>query len=1354
MYDLTNGDEDKFYSVTHFTFYVLRMAKASLETFDGGDFQEWRERLECYFCANDIGVVTTSASAAEKTRVERKMTAHLISHLSKTIYSTLKTLCLPNSPADLKYSVIAAKLEEHYRVKSSRTTATHHFRQCVQKPSESITDYSLRLQRCAVDCKFGAYLDRALCDQFVSGVRVMAVRKVILSKPDDQIKKFEDVFQLALTEETAGEFAQTLEPEGERLHKTSTRPKPSWKEDKSKTQKTCFRCGDSGHLANTCRHKDKRCNYCHKQGHLERVCRSKKDKSCHHLEEEDTTNSIGETASLFKLSYDATSPKHGPLIVTVNVNDVNIDMELDTGSGVTVLTADAFKQVHGDLSSLSKPSVILKGFSGTAIKCLGETTLPVSIAGESKNVLVRVVENDGPSLLGRDLLNIFTLPWKQLFAEQVHRILGTVGLKKEFPNLFDCSTLGKVSHTRVKINVDCSNPVFMKARTVPFSIREKYDEALDKLEADGVIRKVIHSDWASPTVPVLKPDGSLRICADYSCTINKHSKLEQYPLPTIEEMMSKLQGGQRFSKLDLSQAYHQLELHPDSCAFTTINTHRGLYEYVRLPFGINSAVSIFQRTMETILADLPGCVVYVDDILVTGKTDEEHSRNLKAVMQRLEDFGMRLKLEKCSFFQDSVSYLGHTITANGVAPSTAKVADLIAVTAPSTVSELQSFIGSANYLRKFISNFAQLMAPLYALIKRDAAWRWSKCEDDAFNAVKDALGSAQVLTHYSTDRDLILQTDASGYGLGAVLLQPDVNGDIRPVAYASRVLNSAEKNYSQIEREALSLVFGVQKFRQYLLGRRFILRTDHKPLISLFDPKQGVPVLTSSRLKKWRLILSAYDYVIQHVSGKQNVFADYLSRKPTPGTATPEEQVDVQVLLIDEEAVLNADCVAKETKADPTLSQVLKFVHGVWPTEVSPELRPYYNKRFALSVSTGVLILDSRVIVPESLRPLLLRDLHSEHSGIVRMKRLARKYIWWPRLDSDIEETVSSCHICQSQAKCPPKVHGTWTWPSGPWKRLHIDFAGPYLGKMFLVIVDAHSKYLDVVPMTHATTSGVISALRQNFSIFGLPEHIVSDNGSQFTSADFQHFLSQNGIFHTKTAPGHPATNGLAERYVGFFKSKMSALSSDDPPGDLSTRLSRFLFSYRSTPNSTGRSPAELLTGRQPRTRFDLLQPSTLREQVRTFEDNLDHSPRFAPGDPVFALSFSAHTPKWVPAVVTTVISPMNYKVRVDETVWKRHRDQLRPRTIPAAMLPDVQLTGTAKPTEGVSADVPPTDKPTEGVSAVLPPAAQRHPSPPSSTTVSDKVIPSFSPSIDFSMESSTSSRPKRTIRKPGRYDD
>ena len=271
--------------------------------------------------------------------------------------------------------------------------------------------------------------------------------------------------------------------------------------------------------------------------------------------------------------------------------------------------------------------------------------------------------------------------------------------------------------------------------------------------------------------------------------------------------------------------------------------------------------------------------------------------------------------------------------------------------------------------------------------------------------------------------------------------------------------------------------------------------------------------------------------------------------------------------------------------------------------------------------------------------------MHAEHLGISKTKQLARMYMWWPVIDRDIENRVKECLTCQETAKKPSDTQAHWSWPAGSWKRLHLDFAGPYEGKVFLVIVDAYSKYLEIVPVTNTTFSNIITALGHLFSHFGLPDHIVTYNGPQFTSNKFGTFLRLNIIFHTKTAPAHPATNGLAERYVRLFKTKTSQMKISDDP--LQVKLDKFLFTYRVTPTTLGKSPAAFLINRGPKTRFDSLRQKSLqqiKQQVKIFQENSDSTAVLKPSVAVFALTFGKGA-KWLPGVMFKQISTRNYKV-------------------------------------------------------------------------------------------------------------
>ena len=343
-----------------------------------------------------------------------------------------------------------------------------------------------------------------------------------------------------------------------------------------------------------------------------------------------------------------------------------------------------------------------------------------------------------------------------------------------------------------------ARPRFCRPRPVLFALKGAIEWELNRLEETGVLEKVTHSDWAAPIVVVPKSDGTIRLCGDYKVTVNPVLDVDQYPLPCPKDLMSSLTG-------DLSSTYQQMPLDEDSREYVTINTHRGLYRYTRLPFGMESAPAIFQKAMDSVLQGLQHVICYLDDILVTGTTDEEHLQNLDAVLSRLKEQGLRLKEEKCYIWQSSVDYLGNHIDAQGIHVASAKVDALQKAPAPHNVSELRSFLGMINYYRKFIPNLSTLLHPLHALLKDTQSWKWDQECDDAFQAAKQQLSSTPVLVHYDPKLPICLAGDASSYGIGAVLSHILPNRREHPIAYASRTLKPIERNYAQLEKEALSL---------------------------------------------------------------------------------------------------------------------------------------------------------------------------------------------------------------------------------------------------------------------------------------------------------------------------------------------------------------------------------------------------------------------------------------------------------------------------------------------------------------------------------------------------------------------
>ena len=593
-----------------------------------------------------------------------------------------------------------------------------------------------------------------------------------------------------------------------------------------------------------------------------------------------------------------------------------------------------------------------------------------------------------------------------------------------------------------------------------------------------------------------------------------------------------------------------------------------------------------------------------------------------------------------------------------------------------------------NFQGQFVKNLATLARPLHDLLSTSQKeFHWSKECAEAFQAIKEAVAEATLLVHFDERKPIILAVDASPYGVGATISHVFPDGSNRPIAYASKSLTSAQKNYSQLDREALAIVFGLDKFRIYLYGRRFTILSDHKPLQHILSPRAPTPTLAAQRLQRWAIMLSGFQYDLQHVPGVRNVVADALSRLPLPEEArnieVDEEIYNVSVKKLDGMPI-TAKQIRDATRADPVLSRVLAYVKSGWPasTPEDERLRPYASKASELTTEQDCLLWGMRVVIPETLREAVLTELHMAHPGVVRMKEVARSHVWWPNIDSNIEATVRQCASCQQHSSRPPTAPLTpWMWPGKPWYRIHMDYAEKG-GENFLVIVDAHSKWPEIMRMKSTTASATVQVTRETFARFGLPEQVVTDNGPQFASAEFAGFLRANGIQHIRVAPYHPASNGLAERMVQTFKRSLQASAGTGVT--VGERLADFLLRYRTTPHAvTGQTPTSLLLQYECRTRLTLIHPdlnsTVLNKQSKQVAG---HWREFYAGERVAVRDVRAL--RWLFGTVVERTGPKSYVIQLEDgRVWKRHVDHLRRSEVAeSANKPESDLTAPPERTK------------------------------------------------------------------------
>ena len=732
---------------------------------------------------------------------------------------------------------------------------------------------------------------------------------------------------------------------------------------------------------------------------------------------------------------------------------------------------------------------------------------------------------------------------------------------------------------------------------MPIPLRAKLEQELRRMQALGIITPVSEpTDWVSSIVTVEKPNGSLRVCLDPR-NLNKAIKRHHHRLPTTDEILSRMAGAKYFTKLDASNAFWQVQLDDESSRLLTFNTHIGRFRFLRMPYGIHSASEICQAKIADIISGIDGTANAQDDIIIWGSSKAQLRQRTHNCLQAIRESGLKLRKDKCQFMQTEMTFLGHTISAHGIEPDFNKIAAILEMPNPTNVKELQRFLGMITYLGKFIPNLSDETTPLRTLLEKDIIWHFGTPQTQAVARLKSLITASPVLKYFDPRCNTRISSDASKKGLGAVLEQQHDNL-WHPIAFASRSLSPAEQNYCPLERETLSIVFACEKFHEYVYGQHFDVFNDHQPLKSIFSKPLGK---APARLQRFLLRLQRYDFTMHYQQGKDAYITDALSRAALPDNTPeiPDKELSAFVHSVINNIPMSDSRLKQfqiETANDKVLTALTNCIQSGWPcnrSDVDPTVRPFYNFREELSLNNKLVLKGSRIIVPTTMRKEMLQTLHTGHPGITKIKLKARSSLYWPGIDSQLEDTVNSCSLCQeyrNQQQSEPLLHHDI--PAVPWYKIGTDVFHLF-NRHYLLIVDYTTNYFDISQLPDLESTTVIQHTKAIFAKYGIPKEIMSDNGPEFAAAAYNQFCSDWDIIHTTSSPRYPQSNGLVERTIQTVKRTLKKAIRNNEDIHLA------LLSLKTTPLQGRPSPAAMFFNRTPRTLLPTITNTTPAHQVK-----------------------------------------------------------------------------------------------------------------------------------------------------------
>ena len=824
---------------------------------------------------------------------------------------------------------------------------------------------------------------------------------------------------------------------------------------------------------------------------------------------------------------------------------------------------------------------------------------------DDDNKIIGMIMNDKNICLSTERMQAYKDKIASVDFPEAHDKLSDLLNKFQDVIAIPGDTLGSTNVIKHNINLEPgTKAIYVPAYRIPQRHRTAVRESVDEMLKEGIVVPS-NSPYNFPLLCVPKKDKTWRVVIDFR-KLNDKTIPDRYPVPCMEDLISSIGSNKYFTSLDLLQGYLQINLTEESAPMTAFSTDRGHFHYVRMPFGLRTAPITFTRLINTVFHGMLGedLLAYMDDLIVISNTLEDHFSKLERVFLRLREANLKVKLKKCEFVKSSIEYLGHKLSQKGVEITDTKITAVKQFPVPQNRKNLMQYLGVTGFYRKYIQDYARIAAPLTDLLRKDREFIWKNEQQEAFEKLKEKMSSPPILIFPNFNNEFYLATDASGIGIGGVLMQK-LSNKLHPIAFYSRKFKDSEKKMSVTDREATAVVNSLVHFKYIILGHRITVLTDHLPLLQLFNNPGHSP-------KRTRMFITIQDFhpTFRYIQGKFNTLADAFSRN------IPEmELVDPQmfsILQLNSDFLINwdTDVLKDEQKKDEKLGKVMKYLSN--PEGNKKPRFPVPNIELVdgllvrrVNIKTRSLSNNvTQAIVPKSLINTALSIVHDNnyfaHPGAERTYHQARQFLYWKNMESDIKQYIKNCKKCHEyKGKVPsPEKVLSYPVPNKPFERVHIDLLTNFSEsnrshKHLLVIVDALTRYSVLIPLRTKTGDECASQFYNEFICrYGLPEQIITDSGREFNNSFYAQLCKIYSIKKVNTAIYHPSSNGVVERLNRkILEILRSTIGGTDTNWDVNLNAVQLTLntSYHS---SIKESPHTALFGVPARSPFDISIPT------------------------------------------------------------------------------------------------------------------------------------------------------------------